>query len=256
MRFYTWTTNIDEKRLFRLLESAESHNIKIEYLGSDLNMFHMIDKMNLLYKKLCTLDDNEIVCAVDAVDVFFCADKKVIEERFLLLNCDCLISAERAYSHQYKRCKKYYDEIDVKSPYKYINAGSFMGYAGALRKLLAPTFATRYLPKIFTKIRSVKKKLKLDKWSTPYYFDQKHMGKYIIKNPDNLNIKPDHHTNIFWCTAFEWEDIDDHFRVEGGRMINSHTNNAPLIIHVPGTGTWMKVLERLYEKQRSLRLQS
>jgi len=212
----------------------------------------MIDKMNLLYKELCKLDENEIVCAVDALDVFFCSDKDLIEQMFISLGCDCLISAERGYSHQHRRAKKFYDSIPTQSPYRYINAGSFMGYAGALRKMLSPTLATIYLPKIFTKIRYTMKRLKLDKIPTPYYFDQKHMGKYITKNPDNINIKLDHDTKIFWCAALEGGDIDNHFKIEGSRIVNRHTNNAPLIIHVAGWNKYKDALDRLFNIQESL----
>jgi len=249
--FYSWTHDINNKNLLELKESARRYNIKINYLG--INSFKSVDmKIKLLYDQLCTLDDNKIVCAVDGFDVFICAGADEIKQRFLSFNCDCVISAERAYSHQYEKYKDFYDKIDCKSPYRYVNSGSIIGYVGALKKIYAPTFATILLPKIFSVIRKVKIKFNLNFIPGFYYFDQKRIGEYVAKNPENLKVRLDHDTKIFWCCAWEWEDIDNHFKVENAKIINSHTNNAPLIIHVPGWRKHRDVLTKLFKIQESL----
>lgn len=253
MRFYTWTNDIDHKNLTLLKESAQKYGINLNYLGSDIGAFPLNAKLKLLYDELCKIDDHEIICAVDGFDVFFCSGAAEIKRRFISFNCDCVISAEREYSHQYGRYREFYDGISCDSPYRHVNSGSIIGYARAIKKIYAPTLETMLLPKMFASIRNIKTRFNLkDVFPQPYYFDQKHIGKYIAKNLDNLNVKLDHDTKIFWCTAFEWEDIDSHFKLEGSKIINSHTNNVPLIIHVPGWCKYGSVLTKLFEIQKSL----
>jgi hypothetical protein len=207
------------------------------------------------------------VCAVDGFDVLFCGNADEIKQRFLSFKCDCVISVERAYSQQSGKYKNYFDKIHCESPYRYINSGSIIGYAGALRKIYAPTLYSIVLPKIFTgrvlkKIKNiswtVKRRFKLKNFNANYphtflyYGDQKHVGRYVATNSGKLNIKLDHGTKIFWCTAWEWKDIDNHFRVEDTKVINNHTNNDPLIIHVPGWRVYRDVLVKLFKIQESL----
>jgi len=211
------------------------------------------------------------VCAVDGFDVFFCGRGDELLHRFLSYNCDCIISAERAYAHQYKKYKKFYDNVQSKSPYRYINTGSFIGYAGALKKICATSLFMRLQQKVFTakNIRTLKrysekvaKTLRYKNfdsnfiYSYVYYTDQQHIGKYVARNPENLKITLDYDTKLFWSCAWEWKGIRDHFRIEGNRIVNNHTDNSPMIIHVPGWRMYGKVFSELFEIQQSLNLNS
>ncbi len=267
IRFFSFANNIKAKQLSVLKESASLQGIEICFLGDGLNRFSTTMKPKLLYERLRGLDDNDIVCALDGFEVFLCAGEEKIKRRFLAMNCDCVISAERAYSHQYKKYKSIYDNVQTQSPYRYLNSGSIVGYAGALRKMCAPTLSTRVQSKIFT-AKSINK---IKKWSSTiakavrfksfdrnfiysyaYYTDQQHIGRYVASNPDNLKILLDYDTRLFWCCAWEWKDIQNHFRIEGNHIINNHTNNSPLMIHVPGWRVHGKVFSDLYEIQQSL----
>ncbi|MFC1849773.1 PqqD family peptide modification chaperone [candidate division CSSED10-310 bacterium] len=267
IRFYSFANNINAENLSVLKESAATHNSEITFLGNGLTRFSTTMKLNLLYEQLCNLDDNEIVCAVDGFDVFFCAGGEEIKQRFISFNCDCVISAERAYAHQYRKYKKFYDNVQSRSPYRYINTGSFIGYAGALKKICATTLSMRVQQKVFTaknihKIKRYSEKVakalrykNFDKnfiYSCVYYTDQQHIGKYVARNPENLKIALDYDTKLFWCCAWEWKDINAHFRVEGNRIVNNHTANSPVIIHVPGWREHGKVFSALFGIQQSL----
>jgi len=266
IRFYSFANNLNVKYLSVLKESAKRHNIGLTFLGAGLKRFTTALKIDLLYEQLCALDDNEIVCAVDGYDIFFCADGGEIKEKFLSLNCDCVISTERAYSHQYEKYRKFYEIASTESPYRYINAGSIIGYAGALRKIYSPTLSTKIQSSIFTvqtinKIKKwsekIAKKLgyknfnKNDIYAYIYYTDQQQVGKYIARNPEKLKITLDYDTTLFWCCAWEWKDIHNHFRIEKNKIVNNHTNNAPMVIHVPGWRAYGHIFTKLYEIQRS-----
>ena len=267
IQFFSFSNNINNDNLSILKESAMAHGIHVMILGNGLKKFSTTIKLDLLYKELCKLGDREIVCALDGFDVFFSGSGEEIKRRFQNSKCDILISAERAYSHQFPKYRQFYDQLKIDSPYRYINAGSIIGYAGALRKMYKSSLSLKLQQRMYTapninRIKRSSEKLakamgyeKFDKgfiYSHIYYTDQQHIGKYIAKNPDRLKIKIDHDTLLFWCTAFEWKDIKKHYKIENSRIINVNTNNDPLLIHVPGWRAYKKVLLELFERQKEL----
>ncbi|MDA9982194.1 DUF1843 domain-containing protein [Gammaproteobacteria bacterium] len=225
-------------------------------------------KIDLLRSRLLQLADNEIVCAVDGFDVFFCSGEDEIKRRFLSMECDCLISAERAYAHQYRKYRKFFDGVSSISPYRYVNSGSIIGYAGALRKIYKPSLSMKIQSRFITarrinKIKHLSTRVadmlgakNFDKnlvYSYVYYTDQQHIGRYVATNPGNIRIKLDYNTMIFWCCAWEWNDILEHCNLEDNRIVNQHTRNDPLIIHVPGWRAHRKAFTNLYELQKSMK---
>lgn len=265
--FFSFANNVNAGQLRELKASANDENVSICYLGDGLRRLPTTLKLDLLYDRVRQLDDDQIVCAVDAFDVFFCAGAEEIERKFLAMDCDCLFSAERAYSHQYPKYRRFYDGLLTQSPYRYLNSGSIIGYAHALKTICAPTLTTKLQPRVVTprsisRIKGLSSRLarafgfrSFDPnviYSVVYYTDQQHYGKYVARNPRKLRIALDHETELFWNTALEWRDIADHYRIEEGRIVNAHTGNAPSVIHVPGWRVHRKVLEHLAAVQASL----
>ena len=268
MYFFTFTHSIRARQLGILKESAKRNGITLEFLGDGLKRFSTAKKIDLLYSRLKTIDDNEIVCAVDGFDVFFCASAPEIENRFLAMDCDCVISSERAYSHQYKKHREFFDNQTTSSPYLYVNSGSIIGYAGALKKIYKPSLSMKLQSKLFTASNINKLKRYLARaakflsikdfdqnivYSYIYYTDQQHIGRFVAKNSKkNINIKLDYDTFIFWCCAWEWRDIQKHFYLKNNRIVNIHTNNDPLIVHVPGWRAHRNVFTDLYKLHNSM----
>ncbi|MEM7585918.1 MAG: PqqD family peptide modification chaperone, partial [Acidobacteriota bacterium] len=267
IRFYSFANRVGSPQLRLLKESAEHEGVSVEVLGDGLARFPTTVKLDLLYEQVRELDDDQIVCAVDGFDVFFCAGAEEIARKFRAMGCDCVFSAERAYSHQYPKYRKFYDELPVDSPYRYLNAGSIIGYAHALKKICAPTLSTRLQPLVINprSINRIKrwssrvaKTLRLERfdpgfiYSYVYYTDQQHYGKVVARGSSKLRIRLDHDTELFWCTAFEWRDIEAHYRTESGRIVNVHTGNVPAVIHVPGWRVHGHVFRRLAEVHSSL----
>ena len=270
IQFYSFANSVKAQQLKELKESAEHANVPVHFLGDGLSRFPTTLKLELLYDRVRHLDDDQIVCAVDGFDVFFCAGAEEIERKFRAMDCDCVISAERDYAHQYPKYRSFYDGLRTESPYRYINTGSLIGYAHALKKICAPTLSTRLQSKVINP-RSINR---IKKWSGQiagavgykrfdqnfiysyvYYTDQQYVGKYVAQNPRKLRIRLDYDTELFWCTASEWGDIGEHYRIEQGRIVNVHTDNAPAMVHVPGWRAHRRVFERLYELHQSMSAQ-
>lgn len=267
MKFYTWANNLEDERLYEIKKSAERYNIPLEFLGVGINPFNNFQKSKLLYNALKELDDNEIVCAVDAFDVFFQNDAESIEKKFITNDCHILYAVERGYSQQYEKYKGYYDKLNFSSPYRYVNAGTIIGYAYALKivystplhlKLIEIINHSPGLVKKFRKPTNSFRKRVLKQTLTqpalgqyaPWYFisDQTVLGRNLALNPKHLDIKADYQTDLYWCAAFEWDNIGDHFYLHNGKIFNSHTRRDPPIIHVPFESKYRSVFKMLFER--------
>ena len=79
------------------------------------------------------------------------------------------------------------------------------------------------------------------------YTDQALMGSYLARGSSGVSIDLDRDCKLFWCAAFEWEDIDDHYDFVGGKLRNRHTGHTPACIHVPWESRYRQVFLRLYD---------
>ena len=150
IRFYSFANNINDNNLSILKQSAAAHGIHLSILGDGLKRFSTTIKIDLLLLQISHLDDDAIVCMIDGFDIFFCGGGEELKRRFLAEDCDCIISAERTYSHQYEKFKHYYEDQTTKTPYRYLNAGSIIGYVSALKKMCKTTLSMKIQQKIFT----------------------------------------------------------------------------------------------------------
>ncbi len=120
--------------MFRLFNSAEKHGIPITHIGKDSNSWGgNITKPIWFYNYIKTLPDEAIVVCTDACDVFFCAPEKEILEKFRKMDAPIVFSTERnCYPYAYLR--PHFQGANTS--FKYLNAGGFLGYAGALKYML------------------------------------------------------------------------------------------------------------------------
>ena len=140
MNFYYWADG-ESPKLSELLRSAASNGISPKPIGDGhmkTNWPQSLFKQRSLYEAVKGLPEQDLVCATDGFDVFFQRDADYIHEQFLSFGCDVVFSAERGYSHQYRRYQAFFENSATSSPYKYLNAGSVIGYAGALKRLYEP----------------------------------------------------------------------------------------------------------------------
>lgn len=268
LHFFTFTHDLNAGPLSIIKNSCWRNGIDMNYLGDGLGKFTTARKLSLLEEKLAELDDNDIVCAVDGFDVYFSSGPAEIEKRFLAMDCDCVVSAERAYSHQYPNYREFYDQVNASGPYRYVNTGSVIGYVGTLKKMYKSSWSMRIQSKIFTARNINKAKhylsicakfLKLRNfhpnsiYTYIYYTDQQHIGRFIARNSGKYKIRLDYDTKLFWCCAFEWDDIEAHYYVKNGKLFNVHTNRDPVVVHVPGWRVHRGIFVQLYKVQNSMK---
>lgn len=122
------------KNLDKLIFSCKKHHIDLEVIGLGLPYYGNATRLLRMAEYLNTLDDNDIVMCVDAFDVLIIADKEMILKKFLNMNTPFIMSAEKGcypfpkYANQYP---------PTSSPFKFINAGGYIGYVRNLKTWLA-----------------------------------------------------------------------------------------------------------------------
>ena len=267
VRFFYWADRPSTK-LRPLLDSAQLQGIDAQPIGAGpvLPRFHFsLFKQQALYQAVCNLPERTLVCATDGFDVFYQRGADYVYDTFTGFKADVVFSAERGYSHQYRSTRKYFDNLAGCSPYRYLNAGGVIGYAGALRAMYRPTWRLRskiavfrrplpgYLASRLYRIanRLVPRPLEPQTEYLPVYkyTDQAEMAQQFASGRHGLRYALDRDCRLFWCTAFEWDDLDEHYDVHQRRLRNVHTGHTPAMIHVPW-GRHRERFERLYETYR------
>lgn len=120
-------------QLKQLIDSCTYFGHKLNIIG--LNEPFSFGKKLRDYKKFIDLiPDQDIVMCIDAYDVLVLADEEQILNCFYSLNTPVVFSAE-INCHPYPHLAQYYPESTSK--FKYLNSGTFIGYAGALKHILS-----------------------------------------------------------------------------------------------------------------------
>jgi hypothetical protein len=127
---YIYTFYTDESRIEYLKNTATIQNVEIQFLKKE-HWNGYVDKIIAIDNAIQKHDDNDIICFIDAYDVLINQDIKYLLEKFNDYNCDLIIGAEEnCYPEKYK---SFYPEI--KSYYKYVNSGGYIGYKHAIQKI-------------------------------------------------------------------------------------------------------------------------
>lgn len=131
-KFHLVTVSSDEPvgRMSMLIESCKNHGIKPVILGVDQPYYANQTKLYHMRNYLKLLPKDDIVLFVDAFDTLVLADKQTITDRFLAMNVPILMSAEKNCFPRDLLSK--YPADTTTSPFKYLNSGTYIGYAGAL----------------------------------------------------------------------------------------------------------------------------
>ncbi len=157
-------------------------------------------------KFLDTVDCNEIVMFTDGWDVIVIQDMNIVYNKFISLDTDILFSAEY-FCWPYPELKDTYPCFS-NSVYKYLNSGTYMGYASALKKLIDQ-----------------------DIMNVDYLTDdQGFYTKLFLKNYQTCKITLDTECLIFQCMAGRVNDIV----LDNYKVYNKETNTYPAIFHGNG----------------------
>lgn len=129
----------DENKIESLKQSASIHNLNILYhkINSWVGYYQKILEMRyLLENELMFLNNDDIICFIDAYDVLCCNNSDTIINTFKQAECDLLISGEmncypNSFISNYEKCLDY-------NLYKhqFINSGVYIGYKNAVKNML------------------------------------------------------------------------------------------------------------------------
>merc|ERR1712166_592683 len=135
----------------------------------------------------------KIYVVMDGEDSLIMRPPQHVVTEFLRMKKRLVISAEKAFTYQYGDKKQMYEDHAQNTPYKYINAGTFMGYGDSLREM------SRALDYIMTHDR-----MPNDMGAMGMYvadFLERKLGK--PKTADSLDdfLEMDREGKIFWVTT-------------------------------------------------------
>jgi hypothetical protein len=127
-----------------LLKSAKNNNINLTTLGWGQKWAGFTMKTNLIIEYIKLLNDNDIIVVIDAYDVIILDNEENIKKKFYSYNKPILLSRDGdsinfilAWSQEkiFKFCNN-----------EKINAGMYMGYVWAIKKLLDRLCKNKNMP--------------------------------------------------------------------------------------------------------------
>ena len=161
----------------------------------------------VLEEKLKTISDDDIVLIMDSFDTLFCGGSNEIISRFKLFNTKILFSAERCFTYQWAEYQKNYET--ERSPYRYLGAGTYIGYAHAIRHFNKECIKMTH-----------QEKYKCG-------FEMGIMGAYLHeKYFQKESYRLDTNCDLFWVTT-----MDPRVEFENNALRNRFTNTHPIILH-------------------------
>jgi hypothetical protein len=194
-----------------LLNTAKYFNINIELIGVGQTFTNFTNRLYILQDYLKNINDNELVLVMDGYDTLFNNNLEYAINKFREKNTRILISSEKIYTYQWEKFKYKFDNIN--SDYRYVNAGTYMGYTKDLKAMINELF------EIYK--------------TYPTNIDQGLLGVWVYNNFENIQkVQLDINCDIFWVTSKDWEVIKNLPK----DIINPTTNTKPFIIHNTGNG--------------------
>ena len=208
--------------LERLLISARKFNIDVELIGEGREYTDHYVKTDWLLEYLETQSPDEIILYTDGYDSVILRDPEYIEEEFLKLNHPIVFGAEQNFNVEASFFRKFLYYLNFpkgQKPYRYLNAGGWIGRAGPAKELLKNVIGGD---------------------------DQSLLLKYMTRHKDAL--KHDEQAKIFSVMAGRSGMEDHDYRLdENGMIQNKITGSNPAIIHCAGKNFYgmYKVISQL-----------
>tara|TARA_Y100000385_G_scaffold290410_1_gene363408 strand:- start:2768 stop:4654 length:1887 start_codon:yes stop_codon:yes gene_type:complete len=194
------------------VKTAETFGLKVDFIGLGHKFKAHIQRVQIAIDFLKRLEPSEIVILMDGSDTLFTDYEDQIFQKFIELDSRILISAEINFTHQYFQFKDRFDQID--SPYRYVNAGTMMGYAGDLLNM-------------WLEMEEIAK-------TYPDANDQGLLGIWCynyLSHPDK--VKLDSSCKVFWVSASEHRRVME-LANSKTTIYNPITKSKPAIFHITG----------------------
>jgi len=219
---YLWGISDNEKYIMEnckySLDTAHKYKLNPKILGLNYDWSHLkhlthgfvLSRLYLLRDLTMKIKDNRILLIMDGFDTLFGGTKEEILKKFYSHNTELLISSERAFTYQWANYKNKYDNIN--SLYKYLAAGTFIGYTNSIKKMADSC------------IKMLDEATGNDRGN-----DQGLLGKYLYNNFERkTENKLDSNCSLFWVTT------NDNNIFTKNPFYNINTQTHPIIYHVVG----------------------
>ena len=217
MRILVWGIESDLKtaeiKSEYLLNTAKCFGVHVELIGIGHTFTNFTNRLYILQDYLKDINPEEVILIMDGYDTLFNNTVEYTLSQFYQKNTKILISSEKLFTYQWGKFQHKFDTIN--SDYKYVNAGTFMGYAGDLKIMVDELFE---IYKLY-----------------PTDIDQGLLGVWVYNNfEDNKKVQLDTNCDVFWVTSKDW-DVLKNIDIEEN-ISNPSTNSKPFVIHNTGNG--------------------
>jgi hypothetical protein len=238
--FYIYTVASDQEKLRPLLETASLHGTPIQNFEIQ-HWTGYIDKILAMKTVVDGLQEDDIVCFIDAYDVLVMANYQEILQKFLKSGYEILMSTELNCYPMENQSKYDYVEYCLfekehekgiwgtseskmpKTNYKYMNSGGMIGYGKAMK--------TMFQWKSEEEMRQI-----IELGGDQNYFTQ-----YFLERYDKANIGLDYNQEIF--QSLYKVDFKD-FCFFHGRLYNHCLRTYPCFVHFNGFRDYGGVLTK------------
>jgi hypothetical protein len=217
MKILVWGIESDlktaETKAEYLLNTAKYFGVDVELIGIGHTFTNFTNRLYILQDYLKDINPEEVILVMDGYDTLFNNTVEYTLSQFHQKNTKILISSEKLFTYQWGKFQHKFDTIN--SDYKYVNAGTFMGYAGDLKIMVDELFE---IYKLY-----------------PTDIDQGLLGVWVYNNfEDNKKVQLDTNCDVFWVTSKDW-DVLKNINIEEN-ISNPSTNSKPFVIHNTGNG--------------------
>jgi len=213
MKILVWgiedTLTTAETKASCLMDTARTFGVHVKFIGIGETFIGFRERLPILQNYLRTVDPEEIIIVMDGYDTLFNNRLGVALDKFISKNTRILISAEKSFTYQYPMYFEKYEQI--KSPYRFVNAGTYMGYAGDILSMLDNMFEVPYDG-----------------------IDQGMIGAWLYDKLDQPEkVQLDTNCDVFWVTSGDWTELKI-IAEEQPEIANPTTKTKPFIIHNTG----------------------
>lgn len=187
---------------------------------------HGIQRFYVLRDALEGVGDDQIILVTDASDVLIAGDSDEIVKRFKKMNTRILFSAEKGFMFQYGTYKPAYLENNKKNDYKFIAAGTYIGYAKDLKKMIDECIEIGCVNSKHSAYNIVEMGV-MGSWVHHYLVPGESMNKTAF-------VRLDTGCELFWVTTGDKEDFLKNLDRKGNDFYNPTTDTYPIILHIVG----------------------
>jgi hypothetical protein len=211
MTFHIFTYFNQPEKAVYLMDTAKLHRLQVENLCTTSTWNGFQDRILAIYEKLKTLPEDDIVCCVDSYDILVNSSAERIVEMFKQENCEILYGSEMLCYPFHINSETY---PTSPTPFRYLNAGCYIGYVRSLRKLFSDERMKEVRGKTF---------------GGPE--DQGFMQTYFLENHEKDNVKLNTSTSFALnMNKVPWSDLT----IQIGHVHYDIFKTTPCFLHFNG----------------------